>query len=166
MSSYAQVNGRYTGIDIFTGQGERDNGFTLLNTQKGNLMRFLIAIALIATLAACIPNNPVKMSMTANPLPNTPEVVATGKAIFERNCQMCHGSEGRGDGAAAQALATKPANLRLLNNKPEGLIAMRIIGGGSVMPAWKNILTEEEIWQLSRYIKTISQEEAQIVAKK
>ena len=129
-------------------------------------MRLLISITLIFTLAACFPNNPVKMSMTATPLPNTPEVTAAGKAIFERNCQMCHGVEGRGDGAAAPALATKPANLRLLNNKPEGLIAMRIIGGGSVMPAWKNILTEEEIWQLSRYIKTISQQEAQTVAKK
>ncbi len=129
-------------------------------------MRLLIAISLILTLAACFPNNPVKMSMTANPLPQTPEVTAAGKAVFERNCQMCHGLEGRGDGPAATALTTKPANLRLLNNKPEGLIAMRIIGGGSVMPAWKNILTEEEIWQLSRYIKTISQQEAQAVAKK
>ena len=129
-------------------------------------MRLLIAIAIIFTLAACFPNNPVKMSMTANPLPSTPEVAAAGKTIFERNCQMCHGAEGRGDGAAAPALATKPANLRLLNNKPEGLITMRIIGGGSVMPAWKNILTEEEIWQLSRYIKTISQQEAQTIAQK
>ena len=129
-------------------------------------MRYLIAIALIFTLAACVPNNPVKMSMTANPLPSSPEVAVAGKAIYEQRCQMCHGVEGRGDGAAASALATKPANLRLLNNKPEGLIAMRIIGGGSVMPAWKNILTQEEIWQLSRYIKTISQQEAQTVAKK
>ena len=129
-------------------------------------MRLLIAIALALTLAACFPNNPVKMSMTANPLPDTAEVAVAGKAIFEQRCQMCHGTEGRGDGAAAPALTTKPANLRLLNNKPEGLIAMRIIGGGSVMPAWKNILTEEEIWQLSRYIKTISQQEAQVVAKK
>ena len=129
-------------------------------------MRLLIAISLIFTLAACLPNNPVKMSMTANPLPHTPEVTAAGKAIFERNCQMCHGTEGRGDGAAAPALATKPANLRLLNDRPEGLIAMRIIGGGSVMPAWKNILTEEEIWQRSRYIKTISRQEARTVAKK
>lgn len=129
-------------------------------------MRFLIAIALIFTLAACIPNNPVKMSMTPNPLPNTPEVAAAGKVIFEQRCQMCHGVEGRGDGPAALALATKPANLRMLNHKPEGLIAMRIIGGGSVMPAWKNILTEEEIWQLSRYVKTISQQEAPISVKR
>ena len=120
-----------------------------------------LTFTLTLTLSACISNNPIKMSMTANPLPNTPEVAAAGKAIFEQRCQICHGIEGRGDGVAASKLATQPANLRLLNNKPEGLIAMRIIGGGSVMPAWKNILTEEEIWQLSRHIKTISRQEAQ-----
>jgi mono/diheme cytochrome c family protein len=124
-------------------------------------MRILIAISLLFTLVACSPNNPIKMSMIANPLPNTLEVAAAGKAIFETHCQVCHGIEGRGDGIAASSLTSKPANLRLLNNKPEGLIAMRIIGGGNVMPAWKNILTQEEIWQLTRHIKTISQQEAQ-----
>ncbi|GGY81102.1 hypothetical protein GCM10011613_27700 [Cellvibrio zantedeschiae] len=124
-------------------------------------MRIVIFIILLLTLVACFPNNPVKMSMTANPLPNTPEVVAAGKNLFEQHCQLCHGSEGRGDGVAASSLASKPANLRQLKNKPEGLIAMRIKAGTSVMPAWKNILKEDEIWQLTRYIKTISQQEAQ-----
>lgn len=132
----------------------------------GVLMRIFLALIFITTLVACFPNNPVKMSMTANPLANTPEVTAAGRAVFEQRCQMCHGVEGRGDGPAAAALASKPANLRSLNHKPEGLIAMRIIGGGKVMPAWKGILTEEEIWQVARYIKTISTEEARTLANK
>ncbi len=127
-------------------------------------MRILIALLLVISLVACFPNNPIKMSMTANPLPDTPAVAAAGKAVFEQHCQVCHGVEGRGDGIAASGLATRPANLRMLNNKPEGLIAMRIIGGGSVMPSWKNILTEEEIWQLTRHIKTISQQEAKVTS--
>lgn len=129
-------------------------------------MRIFIAISLLLTLVACFPNNPIKMSMTANPLPNTPEITAAGKTLFETHCQMCHGIEGRGDGSAAASLGSKPANLRLLNNKPEGLIAMRIMAGGRVMPAWKNILTQEEIWQLTRHIKTISLQEAQATATK
>lgn len=128
--------------------------------------RILIATCLLLTLVACFPNNPVKMSMTKNPLPNTPEVAAAGKTIFETQCQLCHGTEGCGDGVAAASLSSKPANLRLLNNKPEGLIAMRITGGGRVMPAWKNILTQEAIWQVTRYIKTISQQETQAITAK
>ncbi len=32
--SYAQMNGFYAGIDIFTRKGERDNDFTLLITHE------------------------------------------------------------------------------------------------------------------------------------
>ncbi len=53
----------------------------------------------------------------------------------------------------AKQLSTAPANLINLNGRPEGLNAFRITEGGPVMPAWKNVLSENEIWQLARFIK-------------
>src|ERR1043166_3557752 len=45
-----------------------------------------------------------------NPIPNTPENVAKGKALFEGKgtCFNCHGQEGKGDGPAGQILNPSP----------------------------------------------------------
>lgn len=44
------------------------------------------------------------------PWVSTPELVAYGKKVFMTNCSMCHGNEGKGDGAAGAALNPKPRN--------------------------------------------------------
>lgn len=124
------------------------------------MKRLIIAAALLTCLFACSPYNPVAMAGTSNPLPDTAQVRAAGQALFNERCVACHGSRGMGDGPAATSLPYKPANLRLLDNKLEGLIAMRIARGGNGMPAWQDVLSEEQIWQLTRYIKAMSAEEA------
>jgi mono/diheme cytochrome c family protein len=45
------------------------------------------------------------------PWVSTPEVVAYGAKVFKTNCAMCHGDQGKGDGAAGAALNPKPRNL-------------------------------------------------------
>ncbi len=40
----------------------------------------------------------------------SPELIAQGKKIFEAACASCHGTEGKGDGAASVALNPKPRN--------------------------------------------------------
>ncbi|HWU43557.1 MAG TPA: cytochrome c [Bdellovibrio sp.] len=44
------------------------------------------------------------------PWVSTPELVTYGKKFFSTNCAMCHGNEGKGDGAAGAALNPKPRN--------------------------------------------------------
>ncbi len=46
-----------------------------------------------------------------DPWVSTPEMVAYGKKFYATNCAMCHGNEGKGDGAAGAALNPKPRNL-------------------------------------------------------
>jgi caa(3)-type oxidase subunit IV len=41
---------------------------------------------------------------------SSPELVAHGKEIFNVNCAVCHGVEGKGDGAGGAALNPKPRN--------------------------------------------------------
>ncbi|MEZ0393100.1 MAG: cytochrome c [Pseudobdellovibrionaceae bacterium] len=53
----------------------------------------------------------VDVSKVTEPWVANPDMVTHGKKLFAQNCAMCHGNEGKGDGAAGQALNPKPRNL-------------------------------------------------------
>jgi mono/diheme cytochrome c family protein len=42
---------------------------------------------------------------------------------------------------------------------PVGDLAWKIENGRGVMPAWKGILSESQIWDLVNYIKSLGREE-------
>lgn len=42
------------------------------------------------------------------------EIIAGGELEYQRNCAVCHGTEGRGDGIMRRYLTLPPANLRQL----------------------------------------------------
>jgi mono/diheme cytochrome c family protein len=45
------------------------------------------------------------------PWVNNDQILAYGKKLFATNCAMCHGNEGKGDGAAGAGLTPKPRNM-------------------------------------------------------
>jgi mono/diheme cytochrome c family protein len=48
------------------------------------------------------------------------EIIAGGELEYQRNCAVCHGTDGRGDGIMKQYLTLPPANLRQLAKKNGG----------------------------------------------
>ncbi len=46
-----------------------------------------------------------------NPWVSSDELIAHGKQKFQTNCAVCHGAEGKGDGAAGAGLNPPPRNL-------------------------------------------------------
>lgn len=81
-----------------------------------------------------------------------------GRQLFETYCQSCHGPRGAGDGAAGASLVPPPSNLiELAPLVRDDFLFWRINTGveGTSMPAWGNILTELEIWQLVAFIRTL-----------
>jgi mono/diheme cytochrome c family protein len=100
----------------------------------------------------------LKAAFASNPIPRSLQSVNRGKLLFQQYCQACHGAEGRGDGPAAASLPQRPEDLTQIAPPPyfpDGVVAYRIENGGDVMPAWKSILTTEEIWDLLNFIRSL-----------
>jgi mono/diheme cytochrome c family protein len=71
---------------------------------------------------------------------------------------MCHGAQGHGDGPASGSLDPQPKNLAILQQSVgDDYLFWRISTGkpGTSMVAWKGILTDEEIWQVVSFIRTL-----------
>ncbi len=92
-------------------------------------------------------------------------IVAEGKIVFTTNCAMCHGPEGKGDGAAAAALNPKPRNLSdavYMKSRPVDTLRKVITEGGQsvglspVMMAWKTSLTPVQIENVLAFVLTLS----------
>ena len=124
-------------------------------------------------LAACsggsgepteLPPVPADYQGKTDPYTGDAAAIAAGQEIFQSTCTTCHGDTGAGDGPAASSLDPKPANLRaLVGSLSDDYMFWRISEGGgmapfnSAMPAQKNNLSEEEIWQVISYIKTLAE---------
>jgi mono/diheme cytochrome c family protein len=103
---------------------------------------------------------------------------ASGKEMFDEYCATCHGLSGMGNGPAAAALKTPPANLTTLSERnggefPEAKVVQAIKAGPSVpahgsqaMPIWGRVFSEMDmktnegvvqlrIRNLSEYVKTL-----------
>lgn len=93
--------------------------------------------------------------------------IVGGQKLYRQHCAACHGETGHGDGPAGQVLALKPSDL----TDPNGIAAKspdywfwRVSEGGtaepfhsqgSIMPAWKYHLSEQERWQVISYARTL-----------
>jgi cytochrome c oxidase cbb3-type subunit 3 len=89
---------------------------------------------------------------------------ANGKKLYLTYCFTCHGKTGKGDGYAASYQAVQPRDLTnniYMSTRTDQDLFDAISGGGAafhgsiVMPAWKESLSEEQIWDLVAYIRTL-----------
>lgn len=108
------------------------------------------------------PEPPDDYANRSNPLSSDVNAVSEGEGLFQANCSSCHGPKGQGDGPAAGGLEPKPQNLaKNQASLSDAYLYWRISEGGliepfnSVMPSWKGILIEEQIWQIITYLRTL-----------
>lgn len=95
----------------------------------------------------------------ANPIPRDQASIDRGHGLFDTNCAMCHGGQGKGDGAVASAFVPQPADLSSsrVQSLTDGDIFLRITNGFSTMPAFKQ-LTSDERWHIVNYVRTLGQQ--------
>lgn len=111
----------------------------------------------VSTAPGVLPTVPPDFAGKSNPLGS--DAALAGAVIFKTNCITCHGDDGKGDGPASQALDPRPANLVALSQKVgDDFLFWRINTGviGTAMPAWKGVLSDEQIWDLVAFIRTLN----------
>ena len=98
------------------------------------------------------------LSRAKHELMGDPEV---GMQLYQKYCQVCHGTEGDGDGIMTNLMGitpmdhTNPNETNALDNEE---IARRILDGkGRYMPAWRGILNQTDVEALVSYIRLLSQ---------
>lgn len=90
-------------------------------------------------------------------IPGNPQ---NGKILFEKHCANCHGEKGNGDGPDTKFLVVRPANFHSLESRSKtDWELMNIITFGaafSPMHGWSDRLTEDERWDVLRYIRLLA----------
>ena len=109
-----------------------------------------------ASVAADLASVPPEYVGKTNPL--GADAATAGADVFKTNCEACHGPQGHGDGPAGAALDPKPKNLPdLAKIVTDDYFFWRINTGkeGTSMVAWKGVLTDEQVWQVVSFIRTL-----------
>jgi mono/diheme cytochrome c family protein len=89
--------------------------------------------------------------------------LADGASDYATYCSTCHGTEGKGDGAAAAAMDPKPANLAdkaFYATRDDATLTKAIKEGGpavgksAMMAPWGSVLKDDQIKAVITHMKT------------
>lgn len=99
---------------------------------------------------------PASADAINNPFAQNEDATRKGKKLYNQLCSICHGDKGKGDGMAGAALTPKPGNFtsNKVQSQSDGAIFWKMTNGRTPMAAYKDLISEEERWQLVNYIRT------------
>lgn len=98
-----------------------------------------------------------------SPIASSYEALEQGKAIYTRECMICHGAAGRGEGPYASRLKPPPPDFHdgsygafLQPTLDDADYYWRVSEGlpWTAMPPWKLHYSEEDRWKLIHYVRT------------
>ena len=101
---------------------------------------------------------PHRAAAKLNPIPPDAHSIATGRVVYQKQCQSCHGPSGKGDGPGATDLKVGPSDLSdsSLWNESDGELFWKISEGKKPMPTFSRLLTVEQRWNVVNYIRTLA----------
>lgn len=91
-------------------------------------------------------------SVPAHVLAENEDAIKVGERLFSNYCATCHGADARG----VPGFPNLRDNDWLYGNKPEQIHQSIAQGRQGFMPAWKDILNEEQIASVAEYVRHLS----------
>ena len=129
-----------------------------------NIIHTVVLLTLIGVSAAA----------AAADLPSAYE----GRRLYVSYCQLCHGTDGKGDGPLAKAMKISPANLNTTVRSRSDTILTKIITGegrqtitgrdrhnllSEAMPEWKDVFTQSQVRSLITYLRFLGRSKYQLM---
>lgn len=97
--------------------------------------------------------------------------IVAGKAVYEKNCQVCHQAAGQGVPGAFPPLVgsewvTGPPELlvRIILHGLQGPVEVAGATYNGAMPAWMDVLANEEIAAVATYVRQLEANEASAIS--
>jgi hypothetical protein len=99
---------------------------------------------------------PTDKKSKVSPIVFNESTTKEGEALFTKNCQSCHGNPGQGN--FLKSLNPQPPDpaSREFQEQTDGELFYKITTGRAIMPAFKNILSEEERWKVISYFRSFN----------
>ncbi len=113
--------------------------------------------ALLAQSASSSCSNPVDVAKMVNPVKPTPESLAQGKKYYGYDCAMCHGTDGNGKGDVESTDKLPDfTNAATMKEKSDGQMFCSLKTGKGHMPLERIRISENELWNLVNYVRSLS----------
>jgi mono/diheme cytochrome c family protein len=99
---------------------------------------------------------PASAKELKSPIPTSPKTIGDGKANYGIFCEGCHGEKGDGVGPIAMKFGIPVANLTMpvVQQQTDGELFWKISHGRGAMPMWADVLTNDDRWELTTFIRS------------
>jgi len=130
-------------------------------------MLFIISVCITAIAIGCGGTQPANNAVAVNtktpattPVPAaTVDELASGKKVYESNCIACHKADGTGGRVTIEGKTLNVENLTedKIKNMPDEKIIGYVMNGveDEGMPSFKGKLTEGEMRDVVKYVRTL-----------
>ncbi|MBZ5650484.1 MAG: cytochrome c [Acidobacteriia bacterium] len=141
------------------------------------LVRRIIQVLMVVAAFAVTSGAQEQPKKSIQHVPMKGTSAASGKEMYISYCAVCHGTDGKGNGPAAEALKTPPSDLTMLSKNSDGKYPALKVGsairgdaavaahGSKDMPVWGHLFrtisgghesqVDQRVANLISYIKTL-----------
>jgi len=81
---------------------------------------------------------------------------AAGASTFKAKCLTCHGPDGSGNTAVGKSLGVADLRSPEIQKKSDAELTQSVSEGKGNMPAFKNMLSEDEIRAVLQYVRSLA----------
>lgn len=127
-----------------------------------NLLFAAVSILTVASMLLAHEGHshaPASAKTLKNPLQGTDAELSNGRALYQKNCASCHGTDGKAQTPAALAMKVRPTDLtgHAVHGLTDGEIYWVITHGikSSGMPNYAPKYTDQERWEITLYARQL-----------
>ena len=102
---------------------------------------------------------PAKYESMKNPTEADDENMTIGKNLYSKHCKSCHGKEGLGDGTKADEVDGDLGDFSTaeFQSQSDGALFYKSYIGRDDMPNFEKKMSEEDMWLVVHYMRTMKQ---------